>query len=647
MANNKVIYGNTTIMDITDTTAEAADVAADKVFYGRDGVRTVGTGNYMDKVTNPTADDILVTDANGQAVDSGVTIDELRDMFIATRNVSTYAEILAAYDGGKAIFFKRSATSNKVQAATVEKITDGMRIMALESGRSIQVWEVNSSNAWTNRETITVPAEATDTTTGTIKLNPDQNVTLNADGQLEVGGRLGQTAEGGLYNPPSMNPTLVAENALLLSGMSGLSVANGALALLRGGSVTVKSAPAGTKEYHVSNTYANRLICAGLQTAGAVCIINEAAEPTGDFSTILSCTINGASFVPHTGADDPDNDIVIVVDKTCNPDSAVTQIRCYQAATKSSSFYSGQMVGGGSGLANVIVGQQVFSPSGNVVAMIAAQSYNTGNGNAILGRYHNVNKNRWLISGTGHDTTNGRSEAGAAVGQYSDISERTILAVGNGLNATNRSNAFEITDENNGTARVNFIETKNGKLEFADSQDLAPAVNSAYWGLSTGGSIVDYEGTAGFATTDVSGTAVNITAATGAVKPVTAGETLQWSFKARKKTGSETGKLQLNLLKCNASGGSTSNNIVHDGTAASYTTEWVTYTGTFTIPSGMEYVRPRFTRTNTGAGSAGGYEIKDFTLIQQVDSGVILKSPNGTPYKLVVADDGTLSTLPA
>ena len=77
MANNKVVYGGTTIMDITDTTAEAADVAAGKVFYGRDGVRTTGSGNYMDKVSNPTADDILVTDANGQAVDSGADINVL------------------------------------------------------------------------------------------------------------------------------------------------------------------------------------------------------------------------------------------------------------------------------------------------------------------------------------------------------------------------------------------------------------------------------------------------------------------------------------------------------------------------------------------------------------------------------------------
>ena len=294
---------------------------------------------------------------------------------------------------------------------------------------------------------VTFADTATDSDYGIVKTNSAQNITLNANGQLEVGGRLGQTAEGGLYSPVSMNPTLVDANALLLSGMSGLSVANGSLALLRGSGVTVKSAPAGTTEYHVSNTYTNRLACCGLQAPGAVCIINEAAEPTGNYSNILSCTINGASFVPDSLGTDTTNDIIIKVDKSANPDSTITSLRCYTAATKSSSFYAGQMVGARSGLANVVVGQQCFSDSGNVVAMVSAQSYNTGNGNAIFGRYHNSRKNRWFMSGTGHDTTNGRSEAGAVVGQYSEITTNTIFAVGNGTNQSNRSNAFEVRDD--------------------------------------------------------------------------------------------------------------------------------------------------------------------------------------------------------
>lgn len=43
MAINKVQYGNETLMDITDTTATPNDVKKDIVFYGKDGVRTIGT----------------------------------------------------------------------------------------------------------------------------------------------------------------------------------------------------------------------------------------------------------------------------------------------------------------------------------------------------------------------------------------------------------------------------------------------------------------------------------------------------------------------------------------------------------------------------------------------------------------------------
>ncbi len=45
MANqykNKVIYGNQTLMDITDTTASTEDVLEGQVFYSASGARSVG-----------------------------------------------------------------------------------------------------------------------------------------------------------------------------------------------------------------------------------------------------------------------------------------------------------------------------------------------------------------------------------------------------------------------------------------------------------------------------------------------------------------------------------------------------------------------------------------------------------------------------
>lgn len=43
---NKVIYGNDTVMDITDTTAEEADVVSGKTFYKKSGARATGTADY-------------------------------------------------------------------------------------------------------------------------------------------------------------------------------------------------------------------------------------------------------------------------------------------------------------------------------------------------------------------------------------------------------------------------------------------------------------------------------------------------------------------------------------------------------------------------------------------------------------------------
>lgn len=40
---NKVIYGDQTLMDITDTTASTEDVLEGQVFYSASGARSIGT----------------------------------------------------------------------------------------------------------------------------------------------------------------------------------------------------------------------------------------------------------------------------------------------------------------------------------------------------------------------------------------------------------------------------------------------------------------------------------------------------------------------------------------------------------------------------------------------------------------------------
>ena len=75
MTNNKVeLSDGTTLMDISDTTADPADVSEGEVFYDRAGNRQQGTGRWMEPVEDPTANEVLITDANGQAIGSGVLI---------------------------------------------------------------------------------------------------------------------------------------------------------------------------------------------------------------------------------------------------------------------------------------------------------------------------------------------------------------------------------------------------------------------------------------------------------------------------------------------------------------------------------------------------------------------------------------------
>lgn len=309
-----------------------------------------------------------------------------------------------------------------------------------------------------------LPTQATDTTLGLVKTNSAESVTLNSDGQLDVGGRLGQfTGTTGVFNPKTITPAIVKDGSLLLTEASGTSLGSKSLAVCTGSSFPLKiAASAGTTQYEVANTYVNRILCANL--VGGVATLNEASAATRVVN-IVSVQINGADFTPDSSANDTTNNIVITTDESVNPDSALsagTNVRMYyDEGTGFSNLFVGQAVGGKGG-ASVIVGQRVYAKSGNACALIGADIFNQGNGNAILGRQIISRKNRWFMSGTGHDNTNGRSEAGVALGQWSNITANTVFAVGNGTSQTNRSNTFEILTD--GRVKSNGTPTENDDL---------------------------------------------------------------------------------------------------------------------------------------------------------------------------------------
>ena len=311
---------------------------------------------------------------------------------------------------------------------------------------------------------------ATDTDYGIVKLNPNESVGLNANGQLTVGGRLGQFPNGGIFYSTDREPRNVAENSFLITDALGIEMnANRSFAISSGVGIAVKgSQPKGTTTYQVANNYNNRILCSSAQYIA----LDEATSKIKKIVPVVSCTIDGQTFTPDSSPDDSTKNIVITLEETINPDSAIASgksIRAFGAINGYASAYIGSCVGAGTGGANFILGQGAYSKTGNMNVVLGQYQYNQGNGNSLLGRWHVSKKNRWLLAGTGHDNTNGLAEAGTAVGAFSDIKSDSLFVVGNGTSATARKNAFEVVSDGVIIPSSTSGSTKKFKITVDDS----------------------------------------------------------------------------------------------------------------------------------------------------------------------------------
>ena len=286
---------------------------------------------------------------------------------------------------------------------------------------------------------------ATDSTYGIVKTNSAESVTLNADGQLDVGGRLGQfSGTKGIFHGKDRAPRNVADYSLLITDALGIKMdSNRSFAVVSGVGIAVSGAhAAGVTEYKVANNYANRILC----SAAKYLSLDEATSTVQQIEPVVSVTINGQAFTPDSSANSS-TPIIIKVANSLNPSTSIASggyIRAFGSMSGYASAYIGSCVGAATGGASFMLGQGVWSQSGNMNVVLGQYHYNAGNGNTLVGRHHISRKNRWLLAGTGHDNTSGKSEAGAAVGQYSLIDANTLFAVGNGTSHTERANAFEV-----------------------------------------------------------------------------------------------------------------------------------------------------------------------------------------------------------
>ena len=369
MARNKVVFGDTTIMDITDTTATPEDVSEGETFYDNGGNRQTGTGRWMEPVADPTANEVLITDANGQAIGSGVLI-----------------------------------------------------------GNVVQFTDI-----------------ATETALGLIKLNPNESVNVNANGQLTVGGRLGQFPNGGVFYPTTIEPTLVGPSTFMMTdGAKYLSLGGRTFGIMAGVNLTCKSAAAGTTQYRLSNNQSNRFACFACRGGRLAIDQTDATENGTALMTDISFA-NGNPISAYFGPTESSNDIIITVDRTVNPNASTTKLRMYGTSTSTDVIIAGQGNGASGGKA-ISLGQACHA-GGNQCIAFGNSALSLANNSVALGHTQLVNKQFCFAAGQGHDFTNGSNGAGA-VGIASEISSDTAFAVGNGVFNSNgnitRSNAFEV-----------------------------------------------------------------------------------------------------------------------------------------------------------------------------------------------------------
>ena len=368
MAKNKVVFGNQTIVDMTDASLESGD--SDKILsgesaYGRDGTRIVGS-----VVTTPVDDH---------------------------------------YDG----------TSSNAQAGTA-------------------VAEAIATKVDTD-------AEATDSTLGLVKLNPNESVDVNANGQLTVGGRLGQFPNGGVFYPTTIEPTNVGASSFLMSdGAKNLSITGRHFGIMAGAGITCKSASAGATEYRVSNSQGNRFALFAVK--GGRAAIDQTDATNNGTALITSIKFaNGNDISAYYGPTESSNDIIVTLERTINPSAATTKMRVYGTSVSSDVILVGQGCGAGGGKV-ISLGQSCYA-SGNQCIAFGNSSLSLANNSVAFGHTNLVNKQFCFCAGQGHDFTNGSNGTGA-VGIASEISSDTAFAVGNGVFNSNgnitRSNALEV-----------------------------------------------------------------------------------------------------------------------------------------------------------------------------------------------------------
>lgn len=78
MPINKVQYGNTTLIDLTNSTLQSPNELVNGVTaYDRSGTLLTGNASYMPLIDNATGDMVVISNANGEVEESTLSINNV------------------------------------------------------------------------------------------------------------------------------------------------------------------------------------------------------------------------------------------------------------------------------------------------------------------------------------------------------------------------------------------------------------------------------------------------------------------------------------------------------------------------------------------------------------------------------------------
>ena len=268
----------------------------------------------------------------------------------------------------------------------------------------------------------------------------------------------------GVYFPDTIEPVSVNKNSVLISEATKLAVGNNRILSIFGGiNVNLKTAtPAGGTRFEITNNFSNRFTCACARNGYATIEQATAGDLIVNVTEVyLANDPDKTPLVPYSGATESRNNIVIETDAPLSETEAVKKMRLYGTMTYDTSLHCvmGGGTGGVTGKGKILqLGQSILSLDGNSI-MVGNGMFNGATRSALFGFQHINHQIAALLAGQGHDSLNGQAGV-AAMGSWSIITPKTSLAVGNGTSNTDRSNIFEVSD-NNGETEIH-VKSSNG-----------------------------------------------------------------------------------------------------------------------------------------------------------------------------------------